>query len=140
MVTEMETGEGKTLAATLPAAAAALAGIPVHVITVNDYLAPRDAEWMGPLNEALGLSAGVVTSGLSRKERHQAYRCDITYCPNKELVFDYLRDRLLLGRRPGQIRARLARLWKSEHLCLRGLFFAPMDEADSILIDEARTP
>ncbi len=144
MVAEMQTGEGKTLVATLPAATAALAGIPVHIITVNDYLARRDADWMGPVYEALGLKVGVVTQGLSLEERRRAYRCDITYCTNKELTFDYLKDRLVMGRHPGQIRVRLERLYgadtRLDRLCLRGLFFAIIDEADSVLIDEARTP
>ena len=140
----MQTGEGKTLVATLPACAVALAGIPVHVITVNDYLARRDAEWMGPIYAALGLTVGVVTQGMTLEERRQAYRCDLTYCTNKELTFDYLKDRLVLGRRPGQIQVRLERLYGSDtrldKLCLRGLFFAIVDEVDSVCIDEARTP
>ena len=144
MVAEMQTGEGKTLVATLPACAAALAGIPVHIITVNDYLARRDAEWMRPIYEACGLTVGVVTEGMSREERRQAYRCDLTYCTNKELTFDYLKDRLVLGRHPGQIQIKLARLYGSDtrqqQLCLRGLFFAIVDEVDSVFIDEARTP
>ena len=144
MVAEMQTGEGKTLVATLPACAAALAGIPVHIITVNDYLARRDAEWMRPIYEAFGLTVGVVTEGMSREERQRAYRCDLTYCTNKELTFDYLKDRLVLGRHPGQIQIRLERLYGSDtrqhKLCLRGLFFAIVDEVDSVFIDEARTP
>ncbi len=144
MVAEMATGEGKTLTATLPACTLALAGVPVHVITVNDYLARRDAAWMAPVYEALGLSVGVVAQGMDLEQRRQAYRCDVTYCTNKELVFDYLRDRLDLGRRPGPIRSRLERLGgkagRVERLRLRGLYFAIVDEADSVLIDEARTP
>ena len=97
MVAEMETGEGKTLTATLPAATAALAGIPVHVVTVNDYLAGRDAEAMGPLYRALGLSVGLVVSGMDLAARRAAYACDVTYCTNKEVAFDYLKDRRLLG-------------------------------------------
>jgi preprotein translocase subunit SecA len=144
LVAEMQTGEGKTLVATLPAATVALSGIPVHIITVNDYLARRDAEWMGPLYEAFGLKVGVVTQGMSLAERRQAYACDITYCTNKEVVFDYLKDRLVLGQHPGPIQTRLERLYGStprwEKLCLRGLFYAIIDEVDSVLIDEARTP
>ena len=97
LVAEMETGEGKTLTATLAATTAALGGIPVHVVTVNDYLAARDAEWMGPVYRALGLTVGVVVHGMEPEARRAAYRCDVTYCTNKELAFDYLRDRLVLG-------------------------------------------
>ena len=144
MVAEMATGEGKTLAATLPACAAALTGIPVHIVTVNDYLAARDAAWMAPVYEALGLRVGVIQHEMDPRERGQAYRCDVTYCTNKELVFDYLRDRLELGRKPGRIRSFVERLrdtaGRFERLRLRGLFFAIVDEADSVLIDEARTP
>jgi preprotein translocase subunit SecA len=145
MVAEMMTGEGKTLTATLPACTAALAGIPVHIITVNDYLARRDAAWMRPVYEALGLSVGTVTQGMGPEERRRAYRADVTYCTNKEIVFDYLRDRLALGRRPGPIQTRLERLYgpgaaRVDRLRLRGLYYAIVDEADSVLIDEARTP
>lgn len=144
MVAEMDTGEGKTLTAVLPACTAALAGIPVHIITVNDYLARRDAEWMGPIYSALGLSVGTVTQGMDLTDRQQAYRCDVTYCTNKEIVFDYLKDRLMLGERPGQLQMLLERLHspaaRLDRLRLRGLCFGIVDEADSILIDEARTP
>jgi preprotein translocase subunit SecA len=144
MAAEMQTGEGKTLVATLPAAAAALAGIPVHVITVNDYLAERDARWMGPIYQAMGLSVGIIIQGMTIEQRQQAYGCDITYCTNKELAFDYLKDGLALGRRPGQIQVKLERLYGADarlaRLCLRGLCFAIVDEVDSVLIDEARTP
>jgi preprotein translocase subunit SecA len=144
MVAEMDTGEGKTLVATLPASTVALAGLPVHVVTVNDYLAERDARLMRPLYQALGLSVGVVTSGMSLEARRQAYACDVTYSTNKELVFDYLRDRIALGRKPGRIHLQIARLADSSsarpQLLLRGLHFAIVDEADSVLIDEARTP
>jgi len=144
MVAEMETGEGKTLTATLPACTAALAGVPVHIITVNDYLAHRDAQWMKPVYEAMGLSVGIIVQGMSPDERRDAYRCDVTYCTNKEVVFDYLKDRILLGQQPGQIQMRLERLHGGEarldKLVLRGLPFAIVDEADSVLIDEARTP
>ncbi len=144
MIAEMETGEGKTLTATLPACAAALAGIPVHVITVNDYLARRDAGWMKPVYESFGLRVSVVVHGMSQEERREAYRSEITYCTNKELVFDYLKDRLLFGQQPGHIQMRLERLYgedkRLDRLLLRGLPFAIIDEADSVLIDEARTP
>jgi preprotein translocase subunit SecA len=144
MVAEMDTGEGKTLTATLPACTAALAGIPVHVVTVNDYLAERDAGLMRPLYQALGLSVGVVAQGMDPHARRQAYACDVTYCTNKELVFDYLRDRIALGRNAGRIHLALERISGTEsrlsRLLLRGLHFAIVDEADSVLIDEARTP
>ena len=144
MVAEMQTGEGKTLTATLAAGTAAIAGIPVHVITVNDYLAGRDAEWMGPLYRLLGLTVGVVVQGRPPDQRRAAYACDITYCTNKELAFDYLRDRMRLGRRSGNLQLKLDGLYgaagRSESLLLRGLHFAIVDEADSVLIDEARTP
>ncbi len=132
MLAEMETGEGKTLTATLPAAAAALAGIPVHVITVNDYLASRDSRLMAPLYRALGLSVGTITEELDFEARRSAYACDITYCTNKQLTFDYLRDRIAQGNGP--------RRGQRDGLLLRGLCFAIVDEADSVLIDEARTP
>ena len=102
---EMQTGEGKTLTALLPAVAAALMGRRVHIVTVNDYLARRDAEQLRPVFHALGLGVGLVVHGQSHEERQRAYACDITYCTNKELVFDYLRDRLALGTR--RARARL---------------------------------
>ncbi len=141
---EMATGEGKTVTAMLPAVAAALAGNPVHIVTVNDYLAKRDAETSGPIYRALGLSVGLVQNGQSPRERRAAYAADITYCTNKELVFDYLRDRIALGRIRGHNRLRLDELLgggrTSEALLLRGLYFAIVDEADSVLIDEARTP
>jgi len=144
MIAEMDTGEGKTLTATLPAATVALAGLPVHVVTVNDYLAQRDAELMRPLYQALGLSVGFVVAGMSSEARRRAYGCDVTYCTNKELVFDYLRDRITLGRKPGRIHLKIARLAappaRASQLLLRGLHFAIVDEADSVLIDEARTP
>jgi preprotein translocase subunit SecA len=141
---EMETGEGKTLTATLPAATAALAGMPVHIITVNDYLAERDAKLMRPVFEALGLSVGLVQHGQNPAERRDAYACDVTYCTNKELTFDYLRDRIALGNRRSIASAQLERLFglgdRSSRLLLRGLHFGIVDEADSVLIDEARTP
>ncbi|NYS26012.1 prepilin peptidase [Rhodobacteraceae bacterium 2376] len=143
-VAEMATGEGKTLTATLAAATAALAGLPVHVVTVNDYLAARDAEAMGPIFEAMGLTVGLVQHGQSPEERRAAYRADVTYATNKELAFDYLRDRIALGKRYGELRLRARRLSRDQgpagQLLLRGLHFAIVDEADSIFIDEARTP
>ena len=144
MVAEMETGEGKTLTATLPACTAALAGVPVHVITVNDYLARRDAEWMEPVYRALGLRVGVVASGMDPEARRRAYACDVTYVTNKEVVFDYLKDRIAVGSRPGRLQLAVRRLARArggeEQLLHRGLHFAIVDEADSVLIDEARTP
>lgn len=143
-IAEMNTGEGKTLTATLAAATAALAGVPVHVITVNDYLSERDAEEMRPLYEALGISVGCVVHAVPQSERRLAYAADITYCTNKELTFDYLRDRLLLGEGTEPLRLQAEYLYGKEarvhQLLLRGLHFAIIDEADSVLIDEARTP
>jgi preprotein translocase subunit SecA len=144
MIAEMDTGEGKTLTATLPACTAALAGMPVHIVTVNDYLAKRDAGLMKPVYEALGLSVGIVTQGLHPSARRQAYACDVTYCTNKELVFDYLRDCIALGQKTSRIQLQIERLGgqssRLSRLLLRGLHFAIVDEADSVLIDEARTP
>jgi preprotein translocase subunit SecA len=143
MVAEMETGEGKTLTATLAAATAALGGRAVHVITVNDYLAERDTKWMGPVYEALGLTVGCIKGGMDPESRRRAYACDITYCSNKEVAFDYLRDRMVLGGRPRPIAMRLDALLGTgmqRRLLLRGLQFAIIDEADSVLVDEARTP
>ena len=144
MLAEMETGEGKTLTATLPAATAALAGMHVHVITVNDYLAERDAEAMRAVYGALGLSVAVVKTGEAPAERRAAYAADISYCTNKDIGFDYLRDSLALETRKGRGRLLLEKLLRrSERLdkmLLRGLHFAIIDEADSVLIDEARTP
>jgi preprotein translocase subunit SecA len=144
MVAEMETGEGKTLTATLAAGTAALAGLPAHVITVNDYLTARDAEQMGPVYRMLGLSVGVVVNGKEPAARRAAYACDITYCTNKELTFDYLRDRTAIGAQVNRIQLSIERLAGAEsrasRLVLRGLFFAIVDEADSVLCDEARTP
>jgi preprotein translocase subunit SecA len=142
-VAEMEAGEGKTLTATLAASTAALAGIPVHIVTVNDYLAARDAEAMGSVYRALGLTVGVVLQGITPEARRAAYGCDVTYCTNKELVFDYLKDRLVVGHVQSRAHVKLARLHNTQasgELLLRGLHFAIVDEADSVLIDEARTP
>ena len=145
MLAEMETGEGKTLMSTLPACTAALAGIPVHVITANDYLVERDAGLMSPVFKLLGLSVGTI---LDREKdtgkRQAAYACDITYCTSKQLTFDYLRDRVALGHRRGRMDLQLRRLSRqrqdTEQLLLRGLCFAIVDEADSVLIDDAGTP
>jgi preprotein translocase subunit SecA len=142
-VAEMETGEGKTLTATLPACTAALGGLPVHVVTVNDYLAARDSDAMGPVYRALGLTVGVVVHGMTSSDRQAAYACDIVYCTNKELVFDYLKDRIQIGQAPSRLHICLDRLHRprpTDDLLLRGLHYAIVDEADSVLIDEARTP
>ena len=144
LVAEMQTGEGKTLTATLAAGTAALAGVPTHVLSVNDYLTQRDAETMLPIYRRLGLSVGTIIAGMDLDARRQAYACDITYCTNKELVFDYLKDRITLGNRTGELRLAMEHLYgddsRSQRLLLRGLCFAIIDEADSVLIDEARTP
>ncbi|MBQ2712248.1 MAG: preprotein translocase subunit SecA, partial [Clostridia bacterium] len=124
-VAEMSTGEGKTLVATLPAYLNALTGNGVHVVTVNDYLAQRDAEWMGRLYKFMGLTVGVVVPGMEPEAKRAAYLCDITYATNNELGFDYLRDNMVVYRKD---------------LVQRPLSFAIVDEVDSILIDEARTP
>jgi preprotein translocase subunit SecA len=144
MMVEMRTGEGKTLTATLPACAAALTGIPVHVVSVNDYLVTRDAEEMMPVYNALGLTVGIITEDLDPDARRKAYACDITYCSNKQLVFDYLKDKLALGAGDPGLKLALESLHREQprldRLLLRGLYFAIVDEADSVLIDEARTP
>ena len=141
---EMETGEGKTIAATLPATTVALAGYPVHVITVNDYLAQRDCDEMGPLYRLLGLSVGAVVQGMPKPARRQAYASSIAYCTNKEIAFDYLRDRVALAHRSSRLHLSLEKLrsnvCRDEELVLRGLYFGIVDEADSVFIDEARTP
>ena len=124
-IAEMRTGEGKTLVSTLPAYLNALEGKGVHVVTVNDYLAKRDAEWMGQVHEFLGLEVGVVLNSMTSEERQEAYKWDITYVTNNELGFDYLRDNMVIYK---------------EQLVLRGLHYAIIDEVDSVLIDEARTP
>jgi preprotein translocase subunit SecA len=144
MIAEMETGEGKTMTATLPACTAALAGIPVHIVTVNDFLVSRDAKWMGPVYQAMGLTVGTITEDMDLEQRREAYACDITYCTNKQLVFDYLKDRLLLGQDNRRLHMQLEGLYKehprTSRLLMRGLCFAIVDEADSVLVDEARTP
>jgi preprotein translocase subunit SecA len=141
---EMATGEGKTFAATLPACTVALAGYPVHVITVNDYLASRDAEKMSPLYQFLGLTVGTVVQGMPKQARREAYSKAVTYCTNKELAFDYLRDGVVLERRNSRLHLSLESLRgdvsRDDQLVLRGLCYAIVDEADSVFIDEARTP
>ena len=139
---EMQTGEGKTLTAAVAACLVACAGVPVHVVTVNDYLAERDAESGRPLFAFAGLSVGVVVHGRSPEDKRAAYACDIAYCTGKEIVFDYLRDRVAAGGRASvaQLQARQLFGAMSAPPVLRGLHFAIVDEADSILIDEARTP
>ena len=124
-ITEMRTGEGKTLVSTLPAYLNALEGKGVHIVTVNDYLAKRDAEWMGQIHEFLGLKVGVILNSMGNDERREAYNCDITYATNNELGFDYLRDNMVIYK---------------EQLVQRELHYAIVDEVDSVLIDEARTP
>ncbi len=124
-IAEMKTGEGKTLVSTLPAYLNALEGKGVHIVTVNDYLANRDAEWMGKVHEFLGLTVGVVLNSMDNDERRKAYACDITYVTNNELGFDYLRDNMVIYK---------------EQLVQRDLQYAIIDEVDSVLIDEARTP
>jgi preprotein translocase subunit SecA len=143
-IAEMQTGEGKTLTAVLPACTAAMAGIPVHVVTVNDYLAKRDAESMQAIYQHFGLSLGVIQAGMDPEQRRAAYACDITYCSNKQLAFDYLKDGLLLKGHEDRLSLTLLSLidkrFDQNQLLLRGLNFAIVDEADSIFIDEARTP
>lgn len=145
MVAEMDTGEGKTLTATLPACAVAFTGNPVHIITVNEYLATRDAEWMRPIYHMLGLSIGVIHENQKDPQtRRHAYAADITYCTNKQVAFDYLRDSLIKGQTPRRLHFQLEKLAgmgnRQSQLMLRGLYYAIVDEADSVLIDEARTP
>ena len=141
VLAEMQTGEGKTLTATLPACTAALAGIPVHVITVNDYLVTRDAELMSPLYEALGLTVGTVVDEESDPAvRRKAYAANITYVTNKQIAFDYLRDRGIRGDRSSKLRLEMMARGAGSELLLRGLCYAIVDEADSVLVDEARTP
>lgn len=140
---EMATGEGKTLTATPAAVVAALAGDPVHVVTVNDYLARRDAEETGPLYEFFGLTVGIVETDMSPEDRQRAYACDIAYVSNSNLAFDYLRDRIALRGQRSTSRQKARSLLKGEArspLVLRGLVFAIVDEADSVFVDEARTP
>lgn len=124
-IAEMGTGEGKTLVATMPSYLNALAGHGVHIVTVNDYLARRDAAWMGKVHRFMGLTVGVIVPGMTNEEKRAAYNCDITYCTNNELGFDFLRDNMVV---------------RKEMKMQRELNFAIIDEVDSILIDEARTP
>ena len=124
-ISEMKTGEGKTLVATLPAYLNGLTGKGVHIVTVNDYLAKRDKEWMGKIYEFLGLTVGCIVHGITNKERREAYNCDITYGTNNEFGFDYLRDNMVIYK---------------EEMVQRELYYAIVDEVDSILVDEARTP
>ena len=124
-IAEMKTGEGKTLVATLPAYLNALTGRGVHIVTVNDYLAKRDSEWMGKVYRFMGLSVGLIIHGLTKAERKAAYAADITYGTNNEMGFDYLRDNMVV---------------RKEELVQRKFYYAIVDEVDSILIDEARTP
>jgi preprotein translocase subunit SecA len=143
---EMQTGEGKTLTAVLPAVTVALAGAPVHVITVNDYLASRDAAYLTPVYAFFGLRVGLIVPDQESAQRAEAYASDVTYCVNKDLVFDYLRDRITQKRGRAGARAVLdnwlagPRHAAGSAALLRGLYFAIVDEADSVLIDEARTP
>ena len=125
MISEMKTGEGKTLVATMPVYLNALGGGGVHVVTVNDYLAQRDADWMGEIYQFLGLSVGVIKHGLDDEERQEAYGCNVTYGTNNELGFDYLRDNMK---------------FRLEDMVQRLFSYAIVDEVDSILVDEARTP
>ena len=124
-IAEMKTGEGKTLVAVLPAYLNAIAGEGVHIVTVNDYLARRDSEWMGKVHRFMGLTVGLIVHGLTPDERRAAYNADITYGTNNELGFDYLRDNMAIYK---------------QQMVQRGHAFAIVDEVDSILIDEARTP
>ena len=124
-IAEMGTGEGKTLVATLPTYLNALAGKGVHIVTVNDYLAQRDAAWMGKVHRFMGLTVGVIVPGMTNEAKRRAYNCDVTYCTNNELGFDFLRDNMVV---------------RKELKMQRELHYAIIDEVDSILIDEARTP
>jgi preprotein translocase subunit SecA len=142
---ELATGEGKTISALLPAVAAGLAGIPVHVMTVSDYLAARDAEHLRPVFESFGLSVGLIQNETPLEERRAAYACDVVYATASQIVFDHLRDRLAQRGRSGAARSRLRQLLRTPGVQLaaplqRGLWFAIVDEADSLFIDEARTP
>jgi preprotein translocase subunit SecA len=146
MLAEMQTGEGKTLATTLPACTAALAGIPVHIITANDYLAQRDCEILTPLYSHLGLTSSWVIDGMSPEQCQSAYKAAIVHTTNQQIAFDYLRDRIEMGEDTGDLRFQYRQTQRQlqpgakDKLLLRGLCFAIVDEADSILIDEANTP
>ncbi|MDB1126131.1 preprotein translocase subunit SecA [Vibrio algarum] len=143
---QMQTGEGKTLTATLPVATAALAGIPTHLVTVNDYLTARDAELMMPVYERLGLTVGVIIQGLTVEQRKQQYACDVVYCTNNELAFDYLKDSIQLKGKTDALHLHAVRIQPNRKeqpfnkLMLRGLHFAVVDEADGVLLDKANTP
>jgi preprotein translocase subunit SecA len=143
-ITEMATGEGKTLAATMPVTIAGWRGHGCHVITVNDYLARRDAEWMGRIYRFCGLTVSFIEQQMSPEERRKAYMADITYCTNKEVTADFLRDRLILGNSKGLCSSLLDKIITggrvTDRLVQRGLHYAVVDEADSILVDEAVTP
>ena len=144
-IVEMATGEGKTLSATMPATTAGWRGLGCQIITVNDYLAKRDAEWMGRIYQFCGLRVAYIEQGMATEDRRNAYSADITYCTNKEVTADFLRDRLLLGRLRGSSSGLLAKIASGgrsplDHLVQRGLDSAIVDEADSVLVDEAVTP
>lgn len=144
MVAEMETGQGKTLTATLPACTAALGGVPVHIITANDYLVNRDAQRMTPLYQALGLNVGIITDGMEFAARQASYQNEVTYCSSKQIAFDYLRDRLILNGKESRLQMQIDRLAdeesRSKNLLLRGLCYGIIDEVDTVLIDDARVP
>lgn len=145
LLVEMETGQGKTLTATLPACTAALAGIPVHIVTANDYLAERDEELLRPLYQQMGLSSASVIDGMETEPRKAAYQCDIVHSTSQQITFDYLRDRMEMGDEIGKLEIQFKHL-QNQHLhkpsafLLRGLCFTIIDEADSLLVDEAKTP
>jgi len=145
MIAEMETGQGKTLTATLPACTAALAGIPVHIVTANDYLAARDEQLLRPLYQQMGLSSASVVDGMETESRKQAYQCDIVHSTSQQITFDYLRDRMEMGDDIGKLQIQFKHLQNQQQhkpsaFFLRGLCFTIIDEADSLLIDEAKTP
>ncbi|MFW5425907.1 MAG: DEAD/DEAH box helicase [Methylophagaceae bacterium] len=145
MIAEMETGQGKTLAATLPACTAALAGIPVHVVTANDYLAERDEQILRPLYQWLGISSASVVDGMETEPRTKAYQCGIVHSTSQQIAFDYLRDRMAMGDDIGKMQIQFKQIQhrhqqKPSPFLLRGLCFTIIDEADSLLIDEAKTP
>ena len=145
MIAEMETGQGKTLTAALPACTAALAGVPVHVVTANDYLAARDEEILRPLYQQMGISSASVVEGMTNAHRKQAYQCDIVHSTSQQITFDYLRDRIKMGNDIGKLQIQFRHIQsRQKHqtstFLLRGLCFTIIDEADSLLIDEAKTP
>jgi len=145
MLAEMETGQGKTLTASLPACAAALTGIPVHIITANDYLAERDEKILRPLYQQMHLTSASVVDGMDAEARKQAYQCDIVHTSSQQIIFDYLRDRVEMGDDIGKQQIQLKHLQRSQAdtssvFLLRGLCFTIIDEADSLLVDEAKTP